>query len=218
MKRLSYLLLGILLYLLLLGLFFEFNWLKILQPVPLLSVVLGVIILTLSQYKKGMGKEELLSHTQWNAFFAGLLASLFFLLSLFSDVGQLSIGMLTENLIPLIYGSILYFIIDLFMRHEPPRRQEKVEVNTSNKPSDAFSPQVAHPILLAKGFSSRECHVALKLMEGISNKEIAQQLYISEATVKKHIQNMFKKCNATDRQNFLTLYLEWVDNHNQPHV
>ena len=33
--------------------------------------------------------------------------------------------------------------------------------------------------------TNRKCHVALKLLENISNKEIASQLYISEATVKK---------------------------------
>lgn len=204
--------LGVVLYLLVLGVLMQFDWLKILRPIPFLAVVLGVVILTVSQYKKGMKMEDVLAHAQWNAFFAGLLTSLLSLLSAFSSdaVSGLAIQSMAENMIPLIYGSLLYLIMEFLFKHTP-HEKEPILNKAIIKRDDAFTPQVANPILIAKGLSSRECHVALKLMEGISNKEIAQQLFISEATVKKHIQNMFRKCEATDRQHFLTLYLEWVN-------
>ncbi len=211
MKRHYKLLLGVVLYILLLGILMRFNWLKILRPIPFISVVAGIFILTLSQYKKGMTKEDVLSLAQWNAFLAGLLTSLLSVLSVVSsELDALDIMLLAENLIPLIYGSIFYLIMDLYHK-----QNEDASISEKDRQSkniiDAFTPQVANPILLSKGFSSRECHVALKIMEGISNKEIAQQLFISEATVKKHVQNMFKKCDATDRQNFLSIYLTWVN-------
>jgi DNA-binding NarL/FixJ family response regulator len=37
------------------------------------------------------------------------------------------------------------------------------------------------------------------LTKGLSNKEIATQLYISEATVKAHISSILRKLNVTDR-------------------
>jgi len=211
MKRQHQLFLGVIFYILLLGILMRFDWLRILRPIPLISVVAGIFILTLSQYKKGMTKEDVLGHAQWNAFFAGLFTSLLSILSVVSsESGTLDIVLLAKNLIPLIYGSIFYLIIDLFYKQNTVGPVPQKSSHSRNI-TDAFAPQVANPILLSKGFSPRECHVALKIMEGISNKEIARQLFISEATVKKHIQNMFKKCNATDRQSFLSIYLEWVN-------
>lgn len=211
MKKHLKLLLGVIFYILLLGILMRFNWLEILRPVPLISVIVGILLLTLSQYKKGMIKEEVLGFAQWNAFFTGLLTSLLSVLSVVSsDIDALDIKLLAENLIPLIYGSIFYLIMELFFKKnadESIREKDKSYISIR----DVFTPQVANPILLSKGFSSRECHVAVKMMEGISNKEIARELFISEATVKKHIQNMFRKCNAADRQSFLSIYLGWVD-------
>lgn len=207
MKRQHQLIIGIIIYILLLGILMQFNWLKILRPVPFISVVAGIFILTLSQYKKGMTKEDILVLAQWNAFFAGLITSLLSVLSVVSsELSSLDIILLSENLIPLIYGSIFYLIMDLYLKQSSELSISEVKIYI-----DSFTPQVANPILLSKGFSARECHVALKMMEGISNKEIARQLFISETTVKKHIQNMFKKCDATDRHNFLSIYLTWVN-------
>lgn len=216
MKRSRYLFLGLLLYLLVLGLLFRFDLLRILQPVPMLSVVLGMVILTLFQYAKGMTKEDILSMAQWNAFFAGLLSSLLSLLTLFplDESKGSAIEQVADKLVPLIYGSILYLILDLFLNHDKKSRQANPTV-PSAQAEDIFSPAAANPILAAKGLSPRECHVALKMMEGISNKEIAQLLYISESTVKKHIQNIFKKCGATDRHQFLALYTQWVSEDSQ---
>lgn len=71
-------------------------------------------------------------------------------------------------------------------------------------------PMAINAILSGRGFSPRECHVALKIVEGISNKEIAEQLFISETTVKKHIQNMFRKCGANDRREFIIQFAQWM--------
>ena len=37
------------------------------------------------------------------------------------------------------------------------------------------------------------------LLKGLSNKEIADQLHISEETVKKHVYNTFKKMSVKNR-------------------
>jgi two-component system, NarL family, response regulator DegU len=46
---------------------------------------------------------------------------------------------------------------------------------------------------------SREIEVLDLIAEGMINKEIAKQLYISEKTVKNHVSNIFKKLNVSDR-------------------
>lgn len=47
--------------------------------------------------------------------------------------------------------------------------------------------------------SQRELDVLQSLVKGRSNKEIAAALFISEATVKSHLQNLFAKLGVPDR-------------------
>lgn len=47
--------------------------------------------------------------------------------------------------------------------------------------------------------SKREIEVLNKISKGFSNKEIGEQLYISEKTVKNYATNLFKKINVDDR-------------------
>lgn len=64
--------------------------------------------------------------------------------------------------------------------------------------------------------SQRELEVLLKISQGLSNKEIGAQLYLSEKTVKNYATNLFRKINASDRvqatiiaiQNNIEKYLE----------
>ena len=50
-----------------------------------------------------------------------------------------------------------------------------------------------------KGLTEREKEVLYCLLEGISNKEIAERLFISDKTVKIHVSNIFKKFNVKSR-------------------
>jgi DNA-binding NarL/FixJ family response regulator len=49
------------------------------------------------------------------------------------------------------------------------------------------------------GLTSRESEVAAQLAQGMSNKEIAAALWISENTVKTHLKAIFQKTTATSR-------------------
>lgn len=47
--------------------------------------------------------------------------------------------------------------------------------------------------------TAREIEVLELIAEGMINKQIAKQLYISEKTVKNHVSNIFRKLNVSDR-------------------
>ncbi len=53
--------------------------------------------------------------------------------------------------------------------------------------------------LLQKGLSNREAEVAELVSKGLSNKEVANQLFVTEKTVKFHLTNIYKKMNVKSR-------------------
>jgi DNA-binding CsgD family transcriptional regulator len=54
--------------------------------------------------------------------------------------------------------------------------------------------------------SPREREVVKWVMKGSSNKEIARELFLSEATVKKHLSNIFEKLGIKNRVQLINLY------------
>jgi DNA-binding NarL/FixJ family response regulator len=47
--------------------------------------------------------------------------------------------------------------------------------------------------------SERERQITILISQGLKNKDIAQELHISENTVKRHLQSIFHKTNTRDR-------------------
>lgn len=54
--------------------------------------------------------------------------------------------------------------------------------------------------------TSREAEIALLISEGFSNREIADQLFVSEGTVKNHLTSILEKLNLRDRTQ-LAIYI-----------
>ena len=55
----------------------------------------------------------------------------------------------------------------------------------------------------SKLLSPREREVALLVVRGLSNKEVARELGLSDGTVKAHLHNIFQKLGATRRYNLI---------------
>ena len=56
--------------------------------------------------------------------------------------------------------------------------------------------------------SKREVEVLIKISKGLSNKEIGEQLYLSEKTIKNYATNLFRKINVEDRVKATILAIE----------
>lgn len=60
-------------------------------------------------------------------------------------------------------------------------------------------PRRMPPTTLPDGLTQREAEVLALVAEGLNNREIATRLFVSEATVKTHINNIFSKAALRDR-------------------
>jgi DNA-binding CsgD family transcriptional regulator len=60
-------------------------------------------------------------------------------------------------------------------------------------------PEINNEQLVKSGVSRREAEILLLMHDGLSNQQIANKLFISENTIKKHISNIFQKLQVERR-------------------
>lgn len=58
-----------------------------------------------------------------------------------------------------------------------------------------------------KGLNNRESEVAELVSKGLSNREVGNQLFITEKTVKFHLTNIYKKMGVTSRAQLIVYCL-----------
>ena len=84
------------------------------------------------------------------------------------------------------------------LTHLDPAVQEHLVAAVTSRAPDAPEGGI-HPRQLPAGLTTREAEVLALLASGLSNPEIAQRLFVSNATVKTHINRIFAKTGARDR-------------------
>jgi DNA-binding NarL/FixJ family response regulator len=63
----------------------------------------------------------------------------------------------------------------------------------------AAAPAILAPTPPGGSLTDRETEVVQLMCEGLSNREIAGRLFVTEATVKTHVNNVFGKLEVNDR-------------------
>jgi len=87
--------------------------------------------------------------------------------------------------------SILFLIIGIILSRKLFTRTVIVTRETL--------PVINQEQLIKSGISKREAEILLLMDEGLSNQQIADKLFISENTIKKHISNIFQKLQVERR-------------------
>ncbi|TMU54707.1 response regulator transcription factor [Flagellimonas algicola] len=83
--------------------------------------------------------------------------------------------------------AVVFFIIGIYINKRTLNRERQV--------SNPIDPEKIEKL----GISKREYEVLLCISKGLSNKEIAEQLFVSESTIKTHVSNLLVKLNAKRR-------------------
>ncbi|SEM05900.1 regulatory protein, luxR family [Aquimarina amphilecti] len=83
--------------------------------------------------------------------------------------------------------AIVFFVIGIIIN-------KKVLYKEKNN-----SEEIDHEKIKTLGLSKREYEVLCEIATGLSNKEIAEKLFVSESTIKTHVSNILVKLNAKRR-------------------
>ncbi|MER6959449.1 response regulator transcription factor [Streptomyces sp. NPDC000618] len=93
-----------------------------------------------------------------------------------------------------------------YLLKDAPREELFAAVRAAAEGRTVLSPAVASRLVCAvrapggnEPLSAREREVLALVAEGTSNREIARELFISEATVKTHLTHLYAKLSVNDR-------------------
>lgn len=81
-----------------------------------------------------------------------------------------------------------------------------IYLNKKSLQKEALSPiEIDHQKIKKLEITSREYEVLQGVSEGLSNKEIAEKLFLSESTIKTHVSNLLVKLKAKRRTQALQI-------------
>ncbi len=100
-----------------------------------------------------------------------------------------------------------------YMLKDAPREELFEAIRSTARGEASMNPAVATKLLSsmrddARALTRRELEVLSCVASGQSNKEIAETLFVSEATVKSHLVHIFTKLGVEDRTAAVTVALE----------
>lgn len=87
--------------------------------------------------------------------------------------------------------AIIFFIMGILL-NKKIRKRNAVENESASREIDKNK-------ISDLGISHREYEILVEISKGLSNKEIANALFVSESTVKTHVSNLFTKLDAKRR-------------------
>ena len=113
------------------------------------------------------------------------------LLFQFSKYALISNNLETEIVIAII--AIVFFFVGVYIHKKSLQKPILPSTEINKKKIESLE------------ISKREYEVLQKIAEGLSNKEIAEALFLSESTIKTHVSNLLVKLNAKRRTQALQI-------------
>ena len=187
-------------YLFLMALFFQFQIKKLFDVRQFCIWLLGTGLLlapSLGEKSRGETRGQKYGRISRCGLWAGFLESFLLCLTTLEQVNA------AEALLPeiaLCLRPVLYSVCVWIIFAEG---QEAAARPTEGGKEGSFrelSASESYVLFQEMGLTKRECEIAILVCQGMSNGEIAENLCISEATVKKHVSNIFEKLGCSKRE------------------
>jgi|GEM_PF-2097656 len=102
---------------------------------------------------------------------------------------------------------VVLFRLNPALPFKPPVEQNLQDIDGSNDMAIFLQ-----TLFKQFSFTKREAELADLVLQGLDNKEIAAQLYISLSTVKSHLQNMFAKIKIKNRYQLMSMFFNFYQN------
>lgn len=195
MKRIIKNLAAIILYMLILCVLLKTEVLLIFSLRHMGMFLAGGIILCIPYLEKGTRWSELKGIFKRNAVTAGYLESI---MLIFAAMIQKEItwntlpAELALDLRPVFYGFVCYIIL----KEDVPKPEEGLPIIAEEIPGIEEKKTELDMSILTR----QEKQIASLVKKGMTNREIGEELCISEATVKKHMSNIFEKLKIGSRR------------------
>ena len=90
--------------------------------------------------------------------------------------------------------AFIFFFVGLYFNNQAQKKN-----NILNKDPQVPTQNIDYDQIKKIGLTQREHDVLVKMADGLSNQEIAGQLFLSESTVKTHVSNILFKLDAKRR-------------------
>lgn len=99
-------------------------------------------------------------------------------------------------LVALLIGVPWIIVLRLYIR-------VKEQVSSTEKPqTHVENHEIFESMMKEHGLTNREAEIAWLLYRGYTNRQIGEELFIAETTVKKHVSHIYEKMQVTGRKEF----------------
>lgn len=210
---------SILIYIFIMSYLLDFELLPLFDLKQITLVLIGMLILFLPGYRRGEVMSTYAGQLARCAIFASYIQTFIMLFIVLSK--PITLEELPKEAAlgcrPLLYGICLWVIFSNERKNDlrttdTPDLTEAVDSAEKSDRKD-YKPLTASETYEAfrkLGLTNREAELATLICKGLTNAEIASELFISETTVKKHIYNIFEKLRINRREQLL----QFVQNYN----
>lgn len=196
----------ILFYIYLLLYAFHFRFLLLWDAKSLFLVCAGTLLLSSAGWRRTMKRRQFIASCAACSMQAACMTTfveLFVRLSTPPPSLEQVVPTLAMCCRPLLYGYLIHLILQPDTRAAQTPVQNVLEESAGTNSSPDIPPlsgEMLEQALRQAGLTPREAEITLLVREGLTNKEIAARLFISDTTVKKHISNIFEKFQLTNRE------------------
>lgn len=168
----------------------------LLLNMPFIVMVLsGAFLLTLLDFRKGNSKYQVIESFKHSLILIGYIVTFFANIAFLSNNTTMkdSFKNIIINFLPLFYAYFLHTVVGFFNINKPIESESELKNSTDSNFDN----------LEDYDLTRRETVVAKELMSELSNSEIGAKLFISESTIKKHINHIYQKVGVRNRMEFI---------------